>query len=150
MRLLLWRLGSLSGSGWNTDSSGDSGQMPGWWLMVFSGPSFSTPFTRVQDTCPVPHTLISCIIPALDKQWHTIITHTTIKHSYIHVSGKIPLARKDNLLTGNSICNTPLCFWHKIFEFLKQYTFQSLLCFLVERNLAMKCEMKGWKNATKI
>ena len=30
------------------------------------------------------------------------------------------------------------------------YIFQSLLCFLVERNLAMKCEMKGWKNATKI
>ena len=147
MRLLLWRRGSLSGSGWNTDSSGDSGQMPAWWLMVFSGPSFSTPFTRVQDTCPVPHTLISCIIPALDKQWHTIITHTTIKHSYMLVE---KFHWREKIICWNSICNTQLCFWHKIFEFLKQYTFQSLLCFLVERNLAMKCEMKGWKNATKI
>ena len=77
--IVLRRLSSLSGSGWNPNSSGDRCQ--GWWLMVFMAPSFSTPFTRVQDTCPVPH-LQHSIIPALDKQWHTIITPPTIKHSY--------------------------------------------------------------------
>ena len=65
------------------------GQMPGWWLMVIMAPPILHTLHSVQDTCPVPH-LLHSIIPALDKQWHTIIA-TTIKHSY---SGQIPFARK--------------------------------------------------------
>ena len=75
-------LSSLSGSGWNPNSSGDRCQ--GWWLMVFMAPLILHtlhPGPR-HLPCPSSPAFHYNIIPALDKQWHTIITHTAIKHSY--------------------------------------------------------------------
>ena len=80
--IVLRRLSSLSGSGWNPNSSGDRCQ--GWWLMVFMAPLILHtlhPGPR-HLPCPSSPAFHYNIIPALDKQWHTIITHTAIKHSY--------------------------------------------------------------------